>query len=76
MKFVATRFEKDGRYAEMIEAPDWEAAQQIARAQAWQLEGIFVMNIPVMPASNWLADLIVACLNVVHFVYTHLPKLK
>jgi hypothetical protein len=37
--FVATRFERDGRYGENIEARDWDEARRIARAKGWQLDG-------------------------------------
>ncbi|KKK65698.1 hypothetical protein LCGC14_2971550 [marine sediment metagenome] len=45
MKFLATRFEKDGPYSEIFDADTWAHAQRICAENDWLLEGINAVRV-------------------------------
>jgi hypothetical protein len=61
MLFIATRFEHDGEYAELIEAPSISAAQICCERNGWRFDGSDVQVLKNV--GNAEADKIIAALN-------------
>lgn len=63
MKFLATRFELEGEFAEALDAASWEEAEKICVENDWRLDGVHRFTISDADMTEEKAYEIIGALN-------------